>query len=468
MLAKKPFQIKIALLGNANTGKSTLLNALLRDQYTDTETTSSSARIRSNKTAGAGVNYFRVVSSQQSNPSYPALEPQSASSIRDEISEDIAQLQSNNNHCNNSDIRISNNTTPPVREKWFTVEIEEDLCDMRKDTQLVFVDIPGIANTDEAGDTTTKNNSNHSNNSSNKYLDYVNDKWNSFDALVLVLDGTQDISCHLFLLHLVKTNLNEKKDVPVIVLCNKIDDPEDEEQIEVVQGVRATVEDVFQVDDATSSSSLQFLPISGLYAYIHRCASHMGLQTFRNIFDHEFVDKLGKAQLGKRKWSTLSAEEKVAEVYDKVSSKQEVLQESNFEAFLSALNRFVGGEDGQRSLIEKQFQVTLWALQDPDLDLLASSSSGSTISELFHNVFQEAQILYGNEAQKNLPQYLLNAEFWKIYKSYEEKCLDEFRKRGPLVANILAGPVGELLSFHKLCEEFDPDESTNVYIAIRV
>eukprot|EP00980_Cylindrotheca_fusiformis_P030895 scaffold25600_cov162-Cylindrotheca_fusiformis.AAC.1 len=62
--------------------------------------------------------------------------------------------------------------------KRFEIEQKEEVCEMRKDTRLVIVAIPGI---NEAG-------------ASNKYRDYVEEKWNNFDCIVVVMDGRQGVN----------------------------------------------------------------------------------------------------------------------------------------------------------------------------------------------------------------------------------------------------------------------------------
>jgi predicted transcriptional regulator len=66
-----------------------------------------------------------------------------------------------------------------VREKWFDIELPNELCPMRKDTKLVVrvVDIPGI---NEAG-------------SCDKHIEYVKEKWAIFDCVVAVMGGEQGV-----------------------------------------------------------------------------------------------------------------------------------------------------------------------------------------------------------------------------------------------------------------------------------
>jgi signal recognition particle receptor subunit beta len=97
-----------------------------------------------------------------------------------------------------------------VQEKWFDIELPDELCSMRKDTKLVVVDIPGV---NEAG-------------SCDKYMKHVKEKWATFDCVVVVMDGKQGVNSEeqVNLLNLVKESM-DTKEVPVIILCNKVDDP---------------------------------------------------------------------------------------------------------------------------------------------------------------------------------------------------------------------------------------------------
>lgn len=55
--------------------------------------------------------------------------------------------------------------------------------------------------------------------------------WDTFDCAIVVLDAKQETNTEeqVHLLQQVKANLSQKKHVPAIVLCNKVDDPEDDE-----------------------------------------------------------------------------------------------------------------------------------------------------------------------------------------------------------------------------------------------
>lgn len=182
-----------------------------------------------------------------------------------------------------------------IHVKCFDIEIDEPLCEMRDDTKLVLVDIPGI---NEAG-------------AGGNYRAYVKDKWDTFDCVVVVMDGRQGANTEeqVNLLEFVKKNNEEKKDVPIIILCNKVDDPEDEEQRVLVKEMCLEIQRVFEVtsrekalDDlllgrpTSSSSSMYpvFIPTSAIHAFIYQTASLMTLEQFKKKFDKDLIEVVKK------------------------------------------------------------------------------------------------------------------------------------------------------------------------------
>ena len=208
--------IKVALLGNVSTGKTMTMNALFGNKYGEV----------SMKRTTAAVNYFKISTSPEStDPSgtagswHPETdEPRNPESIQKEISEDNRRLR-------------EDTSSTHVQEKWFDIQLDEQLCEMRIDTRLVIVDIPGI---NEAG-------------ACSKYKEYVDEKWHTFDCVVLVMDGKQGVNTEdqVLLLNLVKSNKERIKNVPVIILFNKVDDPEDQEQAELIQEAYQEIEALF-------------------------------------------------------------------------------------------------------------------------------------------------------------------------------------------------------------------------------
>jgi signal recognition particle receptor subunit beta len=216
----------------------------------------------------------------------PADNPKTAESTLEEITAD------------NSELRKTNK----IQEKIFDIELDEPLCEMRKDTKLTIIDVPGL---NEAG---TKA----------MYKDYVAEKWETFYCVVVVMDADKGVNTEkqVELLHFVKDNLEKKKRIPVIVLCNKVDGPEDVELMQLVREMSDQVEKIFEVGDR--SQALQqvlnlsndgrdeevnhemyplFIPLSAGNACAYRTASRLSLKEFKKL-DIALIDKLGRDKVG--------------------------------------------------------------------------------------------------------------------------------------------------------------------------
>jgi GTPase SAR1 family protein len=406
MKISQPFELKVALLGNVSTGKTTVLNALFRDRYGNV----------CMKRTTAAVNYFtlskskKVVGEQEATaPSdtgsastteawnMVADDPRSAESTLQEIAQDDATLRQ----------------SEKVVEKFYDINLEEHICEMRPDTKLVVVDVPGI---NEAG-------------ASSKFKDYVAAKWNTFDCVIVVMDGRQGVNTEeqVELLRFVEENL-KLKDIPVIILCNKVDDPYDEEQAEMIGEARREVETIFNVVDREAAlehivSQDQpkgfeeegtfpvLLPISALNAFIFRCGSLMTLEEFRR-FDYKLVDKLGRERIGRDAWSGMSQSEKYENAYSVITDSAKykaALADSNFDKFLVLLSKSIGGSDTQRSLINKQIEVALQNISKQN----AIVTSLQAVYKLNH------ALLINDEEHGKYGDKELQSTFWDAYEKLE-------------------------------------------------
>ncbi|CAJ1960386.1 unnamed protein product [Cylindrotheca closterium] len=443
------FQIKVAIIGNVSAGKTTVLNALFRDKYGEV----------SMKRTTAGVNEFAILS--QEEWASVSDSPRESKSVLKEITEDNLELRASDQ----------------VQTKRFEIELEEPLCEMRKDTQLVIVDIPGVNEADM----------------SKKYKDYVENHWNTFDCAVVVMDGRQGVNTEeqVSLLRFVKTNLESKKDIPVVILCNKVDDPDDKEQAELVLEAQCEVEKIFRVSDRqkslqdlldtadglsiqvsnenqvlNSTSKKQkighsehvspvFIPISGITAFIFQICSSMTLKKFRE-FDEDLIAKLGRERIGKRKWKKLSKEEQVQQAHKAVSDPegyQEGLEDSNFHKFLKALSLLVGGDATQEQLIKKQIQV-----------LLENIPCGHGMVSVLEKIHKSSAALSGcadssmTGSANDVPKI-----FWKVQANLRERCLAESE---PLAASDGFVPLAsELLKYKEFALSLGWEDEAELAVA---
>jgi small GTP-binding protein len=316
------FEIKVALIGYVSVGKTTVLNALFREKYGEV----------SMRRTTAAVNCYRI--DKSSNTTTPSV---------------LSQTIHDNFAFRNSDI---------VQENAFDVALEAPLHEMRNDTRLVIVDVPGI---NEAG-------------SSSRYADYTSEHWHEFDCVVLVLDGKQGANTEeqLRLLKLTRKHLKKRK-VPVIILCNKVDDPDDEEQKLLVEETRSAVARIFHLtdrivsvgkdggnlekDSPKSSAKLvpQFIPASAMHAFMYRSLSQIPFELFQTV-EPEVIEKLGKENYG-RQWNRWDTKQKMSKAYEIIGNEQrcrEGLESSNFEKFLEVLSACIGDLDKQKRTLKDQ------------------------------------------------------------------------------------------------------------------
>jgi GTPase Era involved in 16S rRNA processing len=213
--SEKAFEIKVAFIGLKNAGKSTLINALLKDKYAPVGIGG----------ATTSVNSFRIFTKEHSSPyttdeaktqnddavsmlsfdSITSVEENSGS-VWTVVPENLRTAAEIQNMI--SEHRISHPISHEIQELTFDVELPEGLCEMQADTNLTLIDIPGIGNTD----------------SECKSLSYLVCKSHTFDCVVFVFDALQPIKKQASLLNFVKTILAAQiAEVPVIVVFNKVD-----------------------------------------------------------------------------------------------------------------------------------------------------------------------------------------------------------------------------------------------------
>jgi hypothetical protein len=197
-----------------------------------------------------------------------------------------------------------------------------------------------------------------------------------------------------------------------------------------------------------------FIPISAVHAFIRQSASLMSLEQFRG-FDKELIEKLGRDQIGRRRWNKLSEEEKIQETYEIISDQSEYeegLKESNFDKFMAVLEHFVGGEQVQRELIEKQIMTSMRALRE--------RWPGGIANHLY-SVYKKRKALDGSAESSGtnmfgVPHPDPEVVFWESYKACEDSAFQQFT--GPEDIHVLAEAMDELLCYHKVSKQAGRDD----------
>jgi GTPase SAR1 family protein len=432
-MSELSMEIKVTLLGHVSVGKLTVLNALLQDKFSEVPM----------RRTTAGVNFFRIsaanIADKNSNRCFGNNQDK-LSNIKSEPSDSFTNnaIMEGVQSASSGDPRSaastfteikSDNTTlcaiHGIQTKIFDIELNTYLCDMRPDTTLVVVDIPGV---NEAG-------------SSKKYLDYVNEQWHTFDCVVVIMDAILGVNSeeHIALLRLVQANTTTKQNMPIIVLCNKVDKPDDNELRLLVDKVCCKVEQIFVVDchtaalhntiqrsclttepndtkSTTNTPSLfpAFVPISAGNAFVYHCACRLGLDNFKKL-DKELINKIGQFEVSPRKWKSLTQQQKYVTAYGAVSDESEYkewLAAINFDKLLKVLGVAVGGATTQSQLIGQQLDIAMKKLD----------STGNILQQL-------TLIMDQSKTLGQLNTVLLSETFFDLYRKQQAVAFATYEKR---------------------------------------
>ena len=409
------------------------------------------------KRTTAGVNLFRISQAVEGNeePGEQKDTKQRVLDKEDTISENemdwsvvtdgqpIKSAESTHTEIS-SDNRTLRSSTKVV-EKVFDIQVDDTICKMRKDTRLVLIDVPGINEAD----------------SSRKFKDYVRSHWTTFDCVCLVMDAVQGVNTEeqVELLKFVKKNNEEGKDIPTIIIGNKMDDPEHKQKLELVRETRQKTIEIFgetcsedflarilgaeskDIDDAGLRSGAVFVPVSAAYAFVYRKAGSLTVESLQKL-DKDILDDIGQMEVGIKKWRKLSDSKKCQVVRDAISDPSEYhesLARTNFHNFLSVLAYYVGGDVAQRGLLAKQIDVVL--------RFLAPNESGSLVDAIYY-IYKRCQAI--GRSTDDLP-----TNFWRVYSTLKE---DAIKKAGEEVdASGLPPLFAELQAYYELATTVDWD-----------
>ena len=439
------FEIRVAVIGYVSVGKTTVINALLGDEYGEV----------SMKRTTAVVNSFRIFSSNDETFVKKEME-EDLSSEDDSIEVVTKKLSASATLKETTTDNAKYRSKNIVKEKTFDITLKDPLVKMRPDTHLVVVDIPGI---NEAG-------------TSSKYKDFVNSNWHTFDVVVVVMDARQGVNTEEQhdLLKLVKDNLSSRKAVPVIILGNKVDDPDDKEQVALLGEARSAVEKLFEVTDRekalqtllrSSNGKKQVgrkqafpavVPISAMHAFVYRCGSHLSFDEFCKM-DREFIERIGKDSYG-RQWHRFGKKKQMEKAFEAVSEeeqRQDGLNASNFDTFVKVLAYCIGDNKTQEAMIESQINESIERMKTPE----QTSNLG-------------ADLLSASTKLKGLGKSVdhLPAAFWSSYKYLKKNSFDEFK--GSFMAKDFDGPMSQLVNYFNALETLGwPGEADEVVKACK-
>lgn len=156
---------------------------------------------------------------------------------------------------------------------------------------------------------------------------HIESQWKDFDAVVVVVDTNQ--ANHVKqVLRWVKRNCdkNAERDVPVIILCNKVDDPSYQQHIEQVRDIEKKVAEEFELNVKACVQNLEesepqfpkVIAASAQNALLYQSAQIMTLEMFNAMMPMEKIERRCKLEVGAFEWEEASDDKKYSMAYEKL------------------------------------------------------------------------------------------------------------------------------------------------------
>ena len=318
---EKKHSIVIPVVGYESAGKSSLIDALIGGEYTETSSivcTRSIYRFRL---------YDKRATTSSSDDGDDSAKFDGIASIHQTIHE------SNNDQSNNPNEVVQ----LVLSSKQFDIKLRSPLCnEMMKNVGIEIIDLPGWK---EGADTTCPS------------KEYVKDHWDTFGCVIVVLDVTQNNEearrRHRSLLQSLK-DLNKMNHVKIIVVGNKVDNMESSEVLPKTM----MKEDVAAVFGEGSDAVEDFVSISAKVAFYYRCAAELSFDAFVAEYGPR-MDKIKEEIFSFKD----RAKKTPADTYHELKDEETVrlalsTESSNFQGLLDVVNRRVGGTGNQKRILK--------------------------------------------------------------------------------------------------------------------
>ena len=384
---KQRNQINIAICGPVSVGKSTLLNSIFVNTYSD---------MKMKRTTMTPQVYYEV--------------PHISSDVKNTIRE-------SNTTLNESLIKKTENgehiTMDDIKEAVYLVPKVHNLVDMKDNTYLSVYDIPGL------NDARTKD----------IFYEYMDTNFYKFDIVIFVIDiySGLNTSEEIEILNKILNNIKKNKEEhgvinKLIVLANKCDELSfnggsfkimDDELSEMYQQIELTV---FQkVQEIDESIEFSIFPLSAEDSYIYR----MYDRNPEYELDIKHINKFGYNEYGKSRWNRLSDTKKKDKIKDLMSNMniEDTLGHTGFNGFKAMLNNYLNLQ-GQYYFLNNHLMYGLNQIKSNTTIDIASD-----INELYD--FYQRYKEINKEFEGELTTHIVNI---KIFNKYVEGYLMDYYK----------------------------------------
>jgi hypothetical protein len=189
----------------------------------------------------------------------------------------------------------------------------------------------------------------------------------------------------------------------------------------------------------TSRICLDFLPISAENAFLFRTVSGLNFDNFKKL-NKDLVERLGRDEVGKSRWRSLTPDEKNLAAYKAVTSDtyKHSFEDTNFDKLLQAFALRVGGNEAQLSLIGNQLKLILNSLS---FDTVVAQELG------------RLSYIYRALPWKAIPYKI---QFWGVYTECIKPCVASLKSdanhRG------LQRAMSQLIAYAQFVEENEEND----------
>lgn len=303
--------INIGIIGCVSSGKSTTLNSIFCDTYSDMNikrTTMTPQVYLCDPEIKQNKEYAKLIRTQN-----------------EEINRKIIELTENKKklsirHCSEQVYKVS-----PI----------ENFINLPSNTNLAIFDIPGL------NDSQTKN----------TYFQYLNENFYKFDYVLFVIDiySGLNTSDEMDILKLIKKNINDikrkyNKDIKLLVICNKCDNMELNKETNELKMDESELEEMYNqivktLQNEINDINYDIIKYSAEDTYIYRLLIH------DCDLDDKYIDRLGNNEYGKVLWKKLrtssTKEELIKNLKDQINI-EERLNNTGYNDLITKINKSIG------------------------------------------------------------------------------------------------------------------------------
>lgn len=378
-----PDNINIAIVGAVSAGKSTLLNSLFVNQYSD---------MKIKRTTMTPQVYHEVP-----DGIYSKVNSKDIMLKNQKINNDLIAKTEKGDSITLDDIPEATYYVPKVHK----------LLDLHKDVYLTVYDIPGL------NDARTKE----------VYYKYMNTNFHKFDIIIFVIDimSALNTSDEIDILDHIITNCKNNRERhgiinKLVVLANKCDDmflqgghlKMDDEKEEMMNQIRNTVDQ--KIKQMFPELNYVISRISCEDSYIYR----MYDKDPNTQLDIKHINKFGYNEYGKSKWNSLSESVKAAKINElmKNINMDKTLHLTGFLTFANNLKNILSDANQYEYLMNHHKYQLNYEIQNAKNAGLNILQSVQNITHIFYNMYLTNELFGRKEYEIFYKNFTDFVKFW--------------------------------------------------------